>query len=280
VSPDGLLAAGTNLLAARAGDRGGETFLDLEVTANLPPDCASITTDPTTLWPPNHELHTITARGGIDPEGDAVTLAVTSVTQDEPLDDHGDGTTIADADRAGSSTDKVRVRAERSGIGDGRVYRLNVVATDAAGASCSTMVSIGVPHDEHRASVDTVTVDVDSFGSSPSSLDVANVDSRISVPDGPNEPNEAPVRDAPPMQPDPAVAFGAASPPDAITAATPPTPTSTVPTPFPAAAEPPELTGASMPNPKDDNEKMQKSETSRQHPSAPSAHPKSGRNVG
>jgi hypothetical protein len=165
--PEVLLAAGDNVLAARASDRGGETFLDFEVTANLPPDCASVTTDTATLWPPNHDLHTVTAVGGSDPDGETVSLAVTSVTQDEPLDDSGDAATMPDADRDGQPANTVRLRAERSGNGDGRVYRLTVVATDSAGASCSTTLSIGVPHDRHGIPVDTTTVVVDSFGAPP-----------------------------------------------------------------------------------------------------------------
>ena len=167
--PNGLLTAGDNVLAVRASDRGGETFLDLEVTANLPPDCASVSTDQTTLWPPNHTFRDVAALGGTDPEGEPVALAIASVTQDEPLDDTGDASTAPDADRDGLPANQVRLRAERSGNGDGRVYRVEVVATDPAGASCSTMIAIGVPHDQRAgaSAVDTTAVVVDSFGEAP-----------------------------------------------------------------------------------------------------------------
>jgi hypothetical protein len=167
--PNGLLTAGDNVLAVRAGDRGGETFLDLEVTANLPPDCGSVSIDQTVLWPPNHKFRDVTALGGTDPEGELVALAIASVTQDEPLDDTGDADTAPDADRGGLPANQVSLRAERSGDGDGRVYRVEVVATDPAGASCSTLISIGVPHDQRTSAsaVDTTAVVVDSFGLAP-----------------------------------------------------------------------------------------------------------------
>jgi hypothetical protein len=273
VIPDALLTTGDNVLAARASDRGGETFLDLEVTANLAPECASVTTDATTLWPPNHDFHTVAARGGTDPEGDAVTLEITSVTQDEPLDDRGDGTTIADADRGGLPSDEVRLRAERSGDGDGRVYRLNVVVTDSNGASCSAMLSIGVPHDAHRAPVDTVIVAVDSFGSA-ASLVVANAESPIPSLNGQGESNEAPTPNAPPVQPDPPVTVDTASPPAAIVAATPPEASSTVTSPAPPAVGTPEPTSTSDPTSPVDKEKQQgSSQQNRRNPPAPSAHP-------
>ena len=111
----GLLTAGDNLLAVRASDHGGESFLDLQVTANLPPDCASVTTDQTTLWPPNHTLRVVTASGGADPEGDPVALAIIAVTQDEPLDGTGDGDTAPDADNSRLPANHVRFAGRAPG---------------------------------------------------------------------------------------------------------------------------------------------------------------------
>ncbi|HEV8297305.1 MAG TPA: hypothetical protein VGQ20_08410 [Acidimicrobiales bacterium] len=162
--PSNLLVGGDNLLAARASDRGGESYVDFALTANLPPDCASVVPDETSLWPPSHDLRLVTVHGGTDPEGDPLTLAIAAVTQDEPVDGSGDGRTAPDADRTGLPKDQVRLRAERAGDGDGRVYRISVVGSDPSGASCSTIVFVGVPHDQRGASpIDNVAVVVDSF---------------------------------------------------------------------------------------------------------------------
>ena len=61
--------------------------------------------------------------GATDPDGDPVTHTITGVTQDEPLNGQGDGDTSPDARDVPGHADQVNLRAERSGNGDGRVYR-------------------------------------------------------------------------------------------------------------------------------------------------------------
>ena len=56
------------------------------------------------------------------------------------------------------------LRAERSGTGDGRVYRIAFTARDGHGGTTSGVVTVGVPHDNNGAAVDTTSVSVDSFG--------------------------------------------------------------------------------------------------------------------
>jgi hypothetical protein len=56
-----------------------------------------------------------------DPDGDPVTVVIAGVTQDEPTNGLGDGDVSPDAVLSGGST--VQLRAERSGLGNGRVYQ-------------------------------------------------------------------------------------------------------------------------------------------------------------
>ena len=115
---------------------------------NSPPDCSAATTSLTTLWPPNHRLVPVTISGVTDPNGDPVTINVTGVTQDEPTNGLGDGDTgPADAVITPNSA-TVRLRAERSGTGDGRVYVISFTGTDPSGASCSGKLSVTVRHDQ------------------------------------------------------------------------------------------------------------------------------------
>ena len=114
-----------------------------------PPDCSAVVLDITRLWPPNHKLRTITASGATDPDvGDSATLVIDGITQDEPVNGAADGNTSPDGFLSSPLDNKAKVRAERAGTGNGRVYRLHFTATDTHGMSCSGTARVGVPHDQ------------------------------------------------------------------------------------------------------------------------------------
>ena len=81
-----------------------------------------------------------------------IAVTIDSITQDEPVNDIGDGSTGPDALGVGSSS--AQVRAERSGTGDGRVYEIGFSAV-AGGETCSGTVQVGVPHDKQDTAVDS-----------------------------------------------------------------------------------------------------------------------------
>jgi hypothetical protein len=125
------------------------------------PDCTGVKATLTQLWPPNHKFVTVGLTGAT-----GGTLVITGVTQDEPLNGTGDGDTSPDAAWVSSTVrDKVQLRAERSGTGDGRVYRV-AFEVNGSGGECSGVVYVGVPHDQGKgdAAVDTKSVVVNSFG--------------------------------------------------------------------------------------------------------------------
>ncbi len=116
----------------------------VEIRDTTPP-VLTVTDLPTELWPPNHKMiaihPTVTATDRVDPDP-VVTLAITSNESD---DGTGDGNTSGDfAIRTPSDFD---LRAERSGPGSGRVYRLTWTATDDSGNSTTVTRQISVPHD-------------------------------------------------------------------------------------------------------------------------------------
>ena len=116
---------------------------------NEAPICTAAAAGPSQLWPPNHKLVPVSISGVTDPDGNDVTISVTSVHQDEPRTGKGQGAgnTAVDA-----SLDPLAVRSERNGNkktpGDGRVYHIAFTATDTAGASCTGIVNVCVPHDQ------------------------------------------------------------------------------------------------------------------------------------
>jgi N-acetylneuraminic acid mutarotase len=115
---------------------------------NAPPLCSAAVASQPLLWPPNHNLVPIQILGVSDPEDGQITIQVTHVTQDEPTTGLGEGDTGPDAVLQGST---VLIRAERSGLGDGRVYTIHFTATDGQGATCHGTVQVRVPHSRGRS---------------------------------------------------------------------------------------------------------------------------------
>lgn len=140
----------------------GADIEDISLVSNRSPDCSTATASPDELWPPNHKLRTVTVGGVTDPDGDPVTITIDGVTQDEPTNGLGDGDQSPDA-ADGATSDSVMIRAERSGLGDGRVYHIEFTATDDRGGSCTGDVTVSVPHDRSSPAVDSAPPSFDSF---------------------------------------------------------------------------------------------------------------------
>lgn len=162
--------SGTDTIVASFVDSQGnhvsnEVTKTWEGKTNESPDCSAVTSSPKTLWPPNHKYRLITLSGATDPDDDPVSLTVTTVTQDEALDGAGDGSTKPDATR-GPAAHQVYVRSERSGSGDGRVYRISFTGSDGRGGECTGTTKVTVPHDQGKkgGAVDS-GLTVNSFGS-------------------------------------------------------------------------------------------------------------------
>jgi hypothetical protein len=153
----GLTPGDYEVCARATGSDGGGAGNVVECSTfhvNAPPDCSALETSLVRLWPPNHKLRLVTVTGASDPEGDDLVTAVTGVTQDEPVNGLGDGDKSPDA-VLGHGSNQVRLRAERSGTGDGRVYRIAVTVTDEFGLTCDATLRVGVPHDLAHSPIDS-----------------------------------------------------------------------------------------------------------------------------
>jgi hypothetical protein len=141
-------AAGTyNWVATYSGDLSNRSVSsrcgsEPVVITPPPPDCANATASPSLLWPPNHEFVSIQISGVVNPAPGAVTITVTGIFQDEPVQSSGSGNTSPDA--TGVGTGSPSVRAERDGGNDGRVYHIAFTAA-GAGGSCTGSVTVVVP---------------------------------------------------------------------------------------------------------------------------------------
>lgn len=135
---------GTGVLSGTFANFSGGAFND-----DLPPKCEGLNTLPDCsdvapsvdyLWPANNKMTDVSILGVTDPDGDDLTIAITGITQDEPIAENVDGD--------GVGTDTAQVRAERDGNGDGRVYEISFSADDGNGGMCTGSVNVKVPHDQ------------------------------------------------------------------------------------------------------------------------------------
>jgi hypothetical protein len=108
---------GTTAVTCTVTDAGGLTatgsFTVTVIQFNQAPVCTAAVANPATLWPPNHKWVAIAIGGVNDPDGDAVTMLINSIFQDEPTDTEGEGNTAVDGKGVGTAT--ASVRAERIG---------------------------------------------------------------------------------------------------------------------------------------------------------------------
>ena len=111
---------------------------------NHAPVCSGAEPGHARRWPADHRFVAIQVKGVNDPDGDALTIAVTTIFQDEPVDAPGSGGTGPDGKGIGTPT--ALVRAERMAAGDGRVYHITFTAKDKYGAACTGTISVSVPY--------------------------------------------------------------------------------------------------------------------------------------
>ena len=136
--------AGIYTVTLTAGNTGGSDTMTRTnyitvITPNNPPDISHAYPSVSCLWPPNHKSVDVTINGVTDPEGDPVTIAITTITCNEPF--------VSD-DVSGVGTDTAQLRAERAGDGSGRIYTISFTANDGEGEEASGTVNVCVPHDQ------------------------------------------------------------------------------------------------------------------------------------
>lgn len=148
--------------AARSGGSGGPVPCGMTDV--------SLTWSPTTLWPPNHKMQTITINGtDNDNDGDTFSITVMSITETpaegaegvtgcgqptakQGLDWTGVGNSATATD-PGTATTNVQVRSERCGANGDRTYDITVMCQDECmRGTCMSAgmadLTVTVPHDQ------------------------------------------------------------------------------------------------------------------------------------
>lgn len=107
------------------------------------------------LWPPNHMLVNVGLTVNVDDDCDSGLPPAVTVYSDED-DLEGDIGLEHSPDARDIGPDTLRLRAERSGSGDGRVYLIVASAQDSSGNFATATCVVVVPHNRSKGAVRSV----------------------------------------------------------------------------------------------------------------------------
>jgi hypothetical protein len=107
-----------------------------------------VSVTPDTLWSPNHKYVTVEATVAVTDADPNASVTLISVTSNEPDNGLGDGDKPNDIVIIDDYTFKLR--AERSGKGDGRVYTITYEVVDACGNSTVESAEVTVPKSKKK----------------------------------------------------------------------------------------------------------------------------------
>jgi len=144
--PNGTVTSNTANVATSTFDPDtSNNSMTASVTiTNPPPVISTVSVEPPTLWPPNHkmvdvEVEYTDADNCVPGSGLTCTLSVSS---SEPVNGTGDGDTSPDWEIIDAH--HVRLRAERAGNGNGRIYTITITCVDAGGNKTERTVTVAV----------------------------------------------------------------------------------------------------------------------------------------
>jgi hypothetical protein len=126
--------------------RGGRASQTVTVTVvdNVPPPIGVVSATPDVLGAPNHKMADVGFVFELTGEcSQDFECRILSVSSNEPANGLGDGDTAPDWEVTGPLS--LRLRAERSGQGNGRIYTITIECTDWAGNSVQRTVTVTVP---------------------------------------------------------------------------------------------------------------------------------------
>jgi uncharacterized repeat protein (TIGR01451 family) len=118
------------------------------VTSNPPPVIGNVSVDKPVVKPsPQHKMELITVNYTVEDNCGTPTITL-SVSSNEPINGTDDGDTSPDWEIVDAH--HVRLRAERSGTGTGRIYTIAITASDSVGNSSGATSTVRVPLSQGR----------------------------------------------------------------------------------------------------------------------------------
>jgi glycosidase len=144
-TPGTMVGTGAHSITVTVTDLAGNSktcTTTLNVIDDTPPTITGVGVDNPVLSPPNHKMMNVTVNYS-SADNCGPPNCTLSVSSNEPVNGLDDGDTAPDWEVVDSH--HVRLRAERSGIGSGRVYTITITCTDGSGNSTSQTVTVTVP---------------------------------------------------------------------------------------------------------------------------------------
>jgi len=166
---------GTHVFTLTVTDAAGlsSTATTSVTVGDAAPPTLQVNLSPNVLWPPNHRLIPITATVEAADACDAnPSISLVSITSNEPDDVLGAGNQPDDIQAIGggpipfgTDVQTFLLRAERSGMGNGRIYTVTYMVKDAAGNTASASAQVLVPSEMTTTNTTGATkTDSDSHG--------------------------------------------------------------------------------------------------------------------
>ena len=119
-------------------------IVGLDLCEATPPEFETLAVTPDMLWPANHKYVDVAATAVVTDNFDpSPVVTLVSVTSNEPDNGEDDGNTVDDIVIV--SDYAFKLRAERSGVGTGRIYTITYQATDSCGNSATASAIVAVP---------------------------------------------------------------------------------------------------------------------------------------
>jgi len=136
---------GTTTVTGQSSATSSTCSFTVQVNDVEPPVINGLSVNPSVINSNNHKMVDVTVSyTSVDNSGNANVCSI-SVTSNEPVNGPGDGNTTPDWEVIDDH--HIRLRAERSGNLNDRIYTITVTCVDAAGNSTSASITVVVPHD-------------------------------------------------------------------------------------------------------------------------------------
>jgi len=116
----------------------------ITVNDDVPPQITGFSTSQIALWPPNHSMRDITLNYTVSDNCVSDPIVAVTVSSNEPVNGTGDGDTAPDWEIIDNH--HVKLRAERSANGDGRIYTITITVDDRCNVPVTQSKQVMVAH--------------------------------------------------------------------------------------------------------------------------------------